>query len=874
MNFAKKLYCRAFQKVFHIALPMLPYRNPKILNSMREIPGILRGEGCKHPLLVTDKTVMGLGLAQPLIDACAAAGMPLAVFDQVLPNPTASLVERCTRAYRAAGCDCLIAMGGGSPMDTAKATGVRIAKPRASLASLEGILKLGHAKLPPIVAIPTTAGTGSETTLAAIIVDDETRHKYCINDFPLIPPYAVLDPATTATLPPIIAASSGLDALTHAVEAYIGRSTTKETRDYAEKAVRLIFDNIYGAVNHESEDAERHMLHASHYAGRAFTRSYVGYIHAVSHSLSGRYNVPHGLANAVLLPLVLEMYGECVHKKLAALARVAGLDRQEGVGTSDAALAKAFIAAIRQMNRDFGIPETLPGIELGAIPEMARYAEKEANPLYPVPVLWDAKKLETIYRAVRDKRYFAEEAPAEQPDKGQQFAQLVAEQRAYFQTGATLEIARRKAKLRRLLQAIEERETEIFAALRSDLGKGASESYMCEVALVKSEINYMLRHVSGLAKEKRVKTPLVQYISRSYVKPSPRGCVLIMSPWNYPFLLTIDPLVDAIAAGNTAVVKPSAYSPATSALIAELLAEVFERREVAVVTGGRAENAMLLEQKFDYIFFTGSKAVGSLVLEKAAPHLTPCTLELGGKSPCIVDSSAKIELAARRIVFGKLINAGQTCVAPDYIYCDYRIKDQLVQAITREIQRQYGANPLTNREYGHIVNEKHYARLMGLIDPEKVVWGGEGDPETRKIAPTVLDNVSWDDAVMGEEIFGPILPILTWKRLDEAMETINNMPTPLALYYFTENSKQAKRVMSRVAFGGGCINDTIIHIATTAMGFGGSGESGMGSYHGRRGFETFSHRKSIVDKKTFLDLPMRYAPATGWKDKMVRMFLK
>ena len=339
-------------------------------------------------------------------------------------------------------------------------------------------------------------------------------------------------------------------------------------------------------------------------------------------------------------------------------------------------------------------------------------------------------------------------------------------------------------------------------------------------------------------------------------------------------LLTLDPLIDAIAAGNTAVVKPSAYAPCTFDVMKTMIEECFPAHYVAVVDGGRAENQALLQQRFDMIFFTGGKTVGREVLRHAAEYLTPVTLELGGKSPCIVDSTAKIRLAAKRIVFGKYLNCGQTCVAPDYILCDKRIRDELITAILAEIEKQFGKEPLKNPNYGKIINEKHFERILGLINGEKLVYGGQSEPESLRIAPTVLNNITWDDAVMGEEIFGPLLPILTFDTLDEALDTVESHPHPLALYFFSEDKAAQKKVLDTCRFGGGCINDTIIHLATSDMPFGGVGESGMGSYHGRVGFETFSHYRSIVDKKTWMDLPIRYQKYTGLKEKMLRMFLK
>jgi len=452
---------------------------------------------------------------------------------------------------------------------------------------------------------------------------------------------------------------------------------------------------------------------------------------------------------------------------------------------------------------------------------------------------------------------------------------IVQKQRAYFQSGATLPVGFRIAMLKKLLAAVNKYEKQIGQALTADLGKSDFEGFMCETGLVRSEISYMIKHVKGYARERTVYTPITQFASRSYQKPSPYGNVLIMSPWNYPFLLTIDPLADAIAAGNTAVVKPSAYSPATSKMIEKIITECFDPAYVAVVTGGRQENAALLEQKFDLVFFTGSQSVGREVLRHTAETLTPAVLELGGKSPCIIDSTAKIQLAAKRIVFGKFLNCGQTCVAPDYILCHESVKEQLIAELRSQIAKQYGQQPLENPDYGKIVNRKHFDRVCGLIDPQKVAVGGDWNPETLQIAPTVLDNVTWDDAVMQEEIFGPVLPILTYQDMSQVYAMLAERPKPLALYIFSESKRIVREVTHRCRYGGGCVNDVVIHLATSNMGFGGVGESGMGSYHGKTGFDAFSHTKSILNKKTWMDLPMRYQPyKRGLYGKLLHLFLR
>jgi acyl-CoA reductase-like NAD-dependent aldehyde dehydrogenase len=452
--------------------------------------------------------------------------------------------------------------------------------------------------------------------------------------------------------------------------------------------------------------------------------------------------------------------------------------------------------------------------------------------------------------------------------------QRIQKQRGWFQTGATLSPDARLSAIRRLKEGILTMEAEIGQALKTDLGKSAVESYMSETGMVLAEISYLERHLKRWCRPKRRPTPLAQFPARSYELPCPYGTVLVMSPWNYPFLLSLEPAVDAIAAGNTVILKPSAYSPATSEVIRRLCETYASPEVLTVVTGGRDVNTDLLEQHYDYIFFTGGKTVGRLVMEKASRHLTPVTLELGGKSPCIVDETADLPLAARRIVFGKYLNLGQTCVAPDYLLVQETVKDRLLPLLREEIEKQFGADPLANENYGKIVNEKHFHRLSDMLAASPIYHGGRRAEETLRIEPTILFPAGTDSPSMQEEIFGPLLPVLTWRTWEEAKAIIERHPTPLALYVFSRNSAFCERATREISYGGGCINDTIIHLATSAMPFGGVGESGMGSYHGKRGFDTFTHTKSLVDKKLWLDLPMRYQPYTAQKETLIRMFLK
>ena len=450
--------------------------------------------------------------------------------------------------------------------------------------------------------------------------------------------------------------------------------------------------------------------------------------------------------------------------------------------------------------------------------------------------------------------------------------ELAAAQRAYFNSGRTLPVENRVAALEKLRSGIRRYEGKIAAALKADLNKAPMESYMTETGMVLDEVGYLIKMTPRWARERRVPTPLAQFKSVSLVHPEPYGTVLVMSPWNYPFMLALEPAAGAIAAGNCVVIKPSAYAAETSKVIGELIGELFDPGFVAVVQGGRAENQALLDQRFDYIFFTGGTQVGRLVLEKAAVHFTPVTLEMGGKSPCIVDKSANIRLAARRLAFGKFLNAGQTCVAPDYVLVHKDVKDKLVSELKRSVAAFFGPEPLNCEDYPKIINEKHLQRLLGLLEGTNILFGGEA--RDGRMAPAVLDGVDGDSPVMGEEIFGPILPLLAFDELDEAISFVRARPKPLALYLFTTDKWVERRVLDTVPFGGGCVNDCVVHLASHHMPFGGVGNSGMGGYHGKDSFDTFSHRKSILKKANWLDLPMRYHPYSERNFKLIRKFLR
>lgn len=448
--------------------------------------------------------------------------------------------------------------------------------------------------------------------------------------------------------------------------------------------------------------------------------------------------------------------------------------------------------------------------------------------------------------------------------------QIVQNQRMFFYTNQTHSLAFRKDMLSRLEKSIKQNHNEILDAFKKDFNKCEFDVLSTELFCVKNEIRFFKKHLASLMHPKKVGAGLVNFFSQGRIISSPRGVVLVVSPWNYPLQLTLVPLVGAIAAGNTVVVKPSSYSPNVSHVIKKILS-VFDQNYVAVVEGGREQNAQLFEQKFDFIFFTGSQNVAKILMQKAGQNLTPVLLELGGKSPCIVDCDADISLAARRIVWGKFLNAGQTCVAPDYVWVHENIKQKFLSEVKLQIKQQLYPNGGLDKEFPHIINDKHVERLKKLVDKEKLVFGGA--VKDRLIEPTILDDVAFDDPVMQEEIFGPIMPILTFKDFSEVQQKLSNLPKPLALYYFGNNKHHIDIVQTNLQFGGGAINDVIMHLVSSRLPFGGVGESGMGSYHGKKSFEIFSHQKSVL-KKGRIELAFKYPPHTKKQIKLMRFLTK
>lgn len=438
--------------------------------------------------------------------------------------------------------------------------------------------------------------------------------------------------------------------------------------------------------------------------------------------------------------------------------------------------------------------------------------------------------------------------------------QLVAAQRAYFESGQTKSYEFRLAQLQKLRQVIIERQDDIVAAAKADLGRPAFEAYF-EIAAL-GEIKIAIKQLKTWMKPQRVATGMDVFPGSAWIQPDPLGVVLVIAPWNYPFSLLINPLVGAIAAGNCSILKPSEHAPHTAQVVSKLMGDTFSENYIAVVEGEAETSKQLLAEKFDHIFFTGGTAIGREVMKAAAENLTPVTLELGGKSPCIVDSEIHFEHAAKRIIWGKFINAGQTCVAPDYLLIDRTIKDEFVTHLKQAVHNFYGDNPANSPDFGRLIHQRHFNRLTQFLDNGEIIVGGQTDSEARYIAPTLIDQVTWEDPIMQEEIFGPILPILTYENLDDAIAQVNAHPKPLALYFFSKNEEKQQKVLTATSSGGACINETVLHVGVGTLPFGGVGPSGMGRYHGKASFDTFSHQKSVLKRAFWLDLGWRYAPYT------------
>lgn len=815
-----------------------PVKPPQVLVDMIALAMTLKEKQVSTVLLVVSREVNQRGLHERLEQMLMSERIGCVRMVPITRDEQA--VTDLHAAYLSGQCQGIIAMGGRLVMDCAKAVAARLNKT-------------------VLMAVPTVAATGCEATGFAALTTSDGAYRRVVTP---APSHVLLDSTLTHTVPADVTVLCTLSTIVRAIEALLSRGADKDVREMALESITLASRYLQHAVNDGSDaPARKSLMEAAWCAGQACAKVGEGYAQTLAHGLHSQYGMPFGAACAAILSELLPLYGRSGRKALANAARLCGASP---VDASDAEASAAFGPWLKEWMTSFDLPTYLPQLRRRDIHRIATLSEAACNPRYAAPRVLERSQLMLLLERLLP----APEVPCQDAE------QLVTLQRSFFDGGQTRSVLYRRDALIRLRDAIRSHEQDIGSALQADLGKSGTESYMCEIGMVLSELSWMLRHFKGATSAKPVLSPLPQFSSWSYTVRNPYGVTLIMSPWNYPFLLTMAPLVGAMAAGNCCVIKPSAHAPATSAIIRQLCQECFPQEYVAVVEGGRVENQLLLDQAFDKIFFTGSAKVGREVLMRAAEQMIPVTLELGGKSPVVVDHTAKLELAARRIAFGKLLNAGQTCVAPDYILVERSVRDELVEHLRSAFADMVGEDALINEDYVHMINRRHYDRVMGLIVPEKVVFGGQGDEQTLRIQPTILDNTAAEDPAMQEEIFGPVLPVIAVDSVDEAVAFINARPHPLACYLFSQDSAVQARFHQSVPFGGGCINDTIIHLATNRMGFGGVGESGMGSYRGQKSIEAFSHQKSMVHKHCWIDLPFRYMPYSGLKEKLVRFFLR
>ena len=646
-----KFFMKIYQRVLRIYVSTFKIKETRMIHepgAASKLGEVLKADGIGRVLVITDQVLMGLGLPADMLKGLEDAGIAYALYDGVVQNPTIKNCGAAKALYNENNCEAIVAFGGGSVIDCAKMAGV-IALSGKPVKRYDQMIPMIKA-MARLYAVPTTAGTGSEVTISTVITDETRYKKMAITDPMLAPDVAILDAKLMTGLPKTITAATGIDALTHAVEAYVGNWKFKETDRYAVKAVKKIFDHLEKAYRNGNDiDARHEMAIGAAYGGYAFRTAGVGYVHGIAHRLSELYGVPHGLANAIVLPHVLRRSFNAIYKKLADLSKRTDL---ADWSKPDIEIAADFIEKIEALNRKLKIPAYAAMIRRADIPLIAKRAIGEANKTYPVPYVMFKKELMGFIETLIPKHEITEGQDIEMLKE--KITAVVKRQHDYFKTDATLSYRTRKANLKRLKKAIQAYEERIAEALKADLGKSAFEAYATETSLVYSEINHAVKHLRRWMKTKRVLTPIASFGGVSRIYQQPKGVVLVMSPWNYPFMLTLAPIVAAVAAGNCVTVKPSSYSVHTSQVIETMIAETFDPEFISVFQGNREINTILLEQKFDHVFFTGSTTVGRIVMQSVAEKLTPVTLELGGKSPCIVDKSADIKKNRQTYYLGQI----------------------------------------------------------------------------------------------------------------------------------------------------------------------------------------------------------------------------
>ena len=858
-------------KVIHA----IPLPEPEVTegNGARsQVGDICRRSGYKQALLVTDQTLHALGYEQAVVESLQAAGVGYSVFCDIHSEPTIALIEAGRKQALNDHVDCIIALGGGSVMDTCKMIAAGVKMPHLPVkALLLKFLPVPTGTL-PVVMIPSTAGTGAETTVGAVVTNDHGAKSSTVL-IGLSVTHVVLDSELTIHAPAQVTAACGMDALSHCIEGAIADvDVDEEDMRMSMEGVKLIMTNLPKVLKEpENIEARLAMCRAAMYGGNAINTQLAGYVHAFAHSIGAKYHLPHGVAISLMLMPVLEFQREACKLKYADLAKYCGLQ-----GESASELADAFLQAVRELMAECGMDKIESPVRACDHEELVpMIAADSIN--YSAAVTLSNSDIRLLLTQVTG--YDERESGYTESD----IRQIVDAQRRFFRTGATLPVSWRLKQLKRLKQAVLDHEAEFEQALAEDLGRSRVEAYLCDIGPIVTEINEMLSGLRRWSRPERHFSGLMCFPSMvTKVYKMPYGVSLVISPFNFPILLTIGVVAAAMAGGNTVVIKSSSKSAACTAALKRFFEEVFSPEYVTLIDGGHDVADMCLAQRFDKIFYTGSPAVGKHVLAEASKNLTPVALELGGETGnwCVIRKDADLRDAARKIAFFKLTNAGQICININQIAVAQEVADAFLSELKQAFIAQIGEHAETNPEYPKLITDAAYRKCANMADEyrERIFFGGTGDPQARKYAPTMIYPVQINEHIVQHELFCPLLPIVPFKdaEVDELMNTIADREHPLAMYLFTKDIRWANRVMQTQQYGGGCINEVCIHMMVKGVPFNGTGHSGMGAYHGEWGFREFTHPQTVLRGLTHFNLPLREHPYTGkagdTKMKLLRLF--
>jgi len=854
-------------KVIHA----IPLPEPEVIEghgARKQIGEICRENGYKQVLLVTDRTLSAKGYEKAIVESLEAAQVGYTIFNEINSEPTVAYIEMGRQKAIECGAECIVALGGGSVMDTCKMIGASVKMPHLPVkALLLKFLPVRGGTL-PIINVPSTAGTGAEVTVGAVVLNEHGVKSSTVL-IGLNVTHVVLDSELTLHAPQKVTAACGMDALSHCIEGAVSDTEVdEEDMKLSMEGVKLILQHLPTVIKEpENIDARLGMCRAAMYGGNAINTQLAGYVHAFAHSIGAKYHLPHGMAISLMLMPVLEFQKEVCRERYAMLAKYCG------VGES----AESFLNAVRQLMSQCGmdgIESPVRQCDHGELIPMI--AADSIN--YSSPITLSNDEIKQILGSVtindvREASEYSEDVIRE----------IVATQRRYFRTGVTLPVRWRIKQLKKLKAAVLAHEKEFEDALAEDLGRSQVEAYLCDIGPIITEVNEMIHGLRRWSRPECHFSGFMCFPSMvTKVYKMPYGVSLVISPFNFPILLTIGVVAAAMAGGNTVVVKSSSKSAACTAALKKFFAEVFPPEYVTLIDGGHEIADLCLAQRFDKIFYTGSPAVGKHVLTEAAKNLTPVALELGGETGnwCVVRKDADLQDAARKIAFFKLCNAGQICININQIAVAEEVAEPFLEELKKAFVAQIGEHAEENPEYPKLITEGAYDKCARLADEyrDRIVFGGVGNKETRRFAPTMIYPVDIDEHIVQHELFCPLLPIVPFKdaEVDKLMETIADREHPLAMYLFTKNKKWATKVMRTQQYGGGCINEVCIHMMVKGVPFNGTGHSGMGAYHGEWGFREFTHPQTVLRGKTRFNLPLREHPYSGEtgekKMKILRVF--